>query len=263
MRLKSRVALITGAAQGIGAACTRRFALEGAPVMLVDVDEAQGSALARALSGEGHDAEFVRADVSRKSEVDTAVAATVARFGRIDILVNNAGVTHAAEFLEVEEADFDRVIAINLKSMFLMSQAVARVMVKQSWPDMRSGAIVNMSSVNAVLAIPNQVPYVVSKGGVNQLTKVSAIALAPYGIRVNGIGPGTILTDMAKKAVLTSDEARRKILSRSPLGRCGEPEEIAAVAVFLASDDASYMSGQTIYPDGGRLALNYTVPVVD
>ncbi len=263
MRLKSRVALITGAAQGIGAACARRFALEGAPVMLVDVDEAQGSALARALSGEGHDAAFVRADVSRKAEVDTAVAATIARFGRIDILVNNAGVTHAAEFLEVEEADFDRVIAINLKSMFLMSQAVARVMVKQSWPDTRSGAIVNMSSVNAVLAIPNQVPYVISKGGVNQLTKVSAIALAPFGIRVNAIGPGTILTDMAKKAVLTNDEARRKILSRSPLGRCGEPEEIAAVAAFLASDDASYMSGQTIYPDGGRLALNYTVAVVD
>ena len=155
------------------------------------------------------------------------------------------------------------MIAVNLKSMFLMSQAVARLMVRQSWPDKRTGAIVNMSSVNAVLAIPNQVPYVISKGGVNQLTKVSAIALAPYGIRVNAIGPGTILTDMARKAVLTNDEARRKILSRSPLGRCGEPEEIAAVAVFLASDDASYMSGQTIYPDGGRLALNYTVPVAD
>jgi NAD(P)-dependent dehydrogenase (short-subunit alcohol dehydrogenase family) len=120
-----------------------------------------------------------------------------------------------------------------------------------------------MSSVNAVLAIPNQIPYVVSKGGVNQLTKVTAMALAPHGIRVNAIGPGTILTEMAKAAVLQSDEARRKILSRSPLGRCGEPEEIAAVAAFLASDDASYITGQTIYPDGGRLALNYTVPVID
>ena len=263
MRLTSRIALITGAAQGIGAACARRFVQEGASVMLVDIDETAGSALARTLSDEGHRAAFVRADVSSKSEVDAAVAATVARFARIDILVNNAGITHAAEFLEVEESDFDRVIAVNLKSMFLMSQAVARLMVKQSWPDDRAGAIVNMSSVNAVLAIPNQVPYVISKGGVNQLTKVSAIALAPYKIRVNAIGPGTILTDMARKAVLTNDEARRKILSRSPLGRCGEPEEIAAVAAFLASDDASYMSGQTIYPDGGRLALNYTVPVAD
>jgi glucose 1-dehydrogenase len=263
MRLQSRVALITGAGQGIGAACARRLAQEGASVMLVDINEAQGSALARALSDEGHNAAFARADVSIKPEVDAAVAAAVMRFGRIDILVNNAGITHAAEFLDLEEKDFDRVLAVNLKSMFLMSQAVARLMVKQSWPDKRGGVIVNMSSVNAVLAIPNQVPYVISKGGVNQLTKVSAIALAPYHIRVNAIGPGTILTELARAAVLTSDEARRKILSRSPLGRCGEPEEVAAVAAFLASDDASYLTGQTIYPDGGRLALNYTVPVVD
>ena len=260
MRLLSRVALITGAGQGIGAACARRFALEGASVMLVDANEASGSGLARALSDEGHEAAFVRADVSRKSDVDAAIAATVARFARIDILVNNAGITHAAEFLDVDEKDFDRVIAVNLKSMFLMSQAVARLMVKQSWPDKGGGAIVNMSSVNALLAIPNQVPYVISKGGINQLTKVAAIALAPHRIRVNAIGPGTILTEMAKAAVLTNDEGRRKILSRTPLGRCGEPEEIAAVAAFLASDDASYITGQTIYPDGGRLALNYTVP---
>lgn len=231
--------------------------------MLVDVNEAQVSAVARALSAEGYPAAFVRADVSVKSEVDAAIAATATRFQRIDILVNNAGITHAAEFLDLEEKDFDRVIAVNLKSMFLMSQGVARLMVQQTWPDRRGGAIVNMSSVNAVLAIPNQVPYVISKGGVNQLTRVSAIALAPYHIRVNAIGPGTILTEMARAAVLTNDEGRRKILSRSPLGRCGEPEEIAAVAAFLASDDASYITGQTIYPDGGRLALNYTVPVTN
>ena len=263
MRLQSRVALITGAAQGIGAACARRFAQEGASVMLVDINEAQGSAMARTLGVEGHTAAFARADVSSKSDVDSAVAATVTRFGRIDILVNNAGITHAAEFLDLEEEDFDRVIAVNLKSMFMMSQAVARVMVKQTWPEKHGGAIVNMSSVNALLAIPNQVPYTVSKGGVNQLTKVSAIALAPHRIRVNAIGPGTILTELAKRAVLTSEDSRRRILSRTPLGRCGEPDEVAAVAAFLASDDASYMTGQTIYPDGGRLALNYTVPVAD
>jgi len=111
------------------------------------------------------------------------------------------------------------------------------------------------------MAIPNQVPYVVSKGGINQLTKVMALALAPHGIRVNGIGPGTILTELAKTAVLGNPEAERKILSRTPLGRMGEPEEIANVAVFLASGESSYLTGQTIYPDGGRLALNYTVPV--
>jgi NAD(P)-dependent dehydrogenase (short-subunit alcohol dehydrogenase family) len=263
MRLQSRVALITGASQGIGAACARRFVQEGASVVLVDVNEVEGSALAGTLSDHGHRAAFVRADVSRKADVNAAVAGAVERFGRIDILINNAGITHAAEFLDVEEADFDRVIAVNLKSMFLMSQAVARLMVRQSWPDKGGGAIVNMSSVNAVLAIPNQVPYVVSKGGVNQLTKVCAIALAPHNIRVNAIGPGTILTEMARGAVLANEEGRRKILSRSPLGRCGEPDEIALVAAFLASDDASYMTGQTIYPDGGRLALNYTVPVAE
>ena len=125
----------------------------------------------------------------------------------------------------------------------------------------QSGSIINMSSVNAELAIPNQVPYVVSKGGVNQLTKVMALNLAPHGIRVNGIGPGTILTELARKAVLGSPEARHTILSRTPLGRCGKPEEVASIAAFLASDDASYMTGQTIYADGGRMALNYTVPV--
>ena len=149
------------------------------------------------------------------------------------------------------------MLAVNLKSMFLCGQAVARVMVGLG----SHGSIVNMSSANAVVAIANQVPYVVSKGAINQLTKVMAIGLAPHGIRVNAIGPGTILTAMAKQAVLTDDAARRKILSRTPLGRCGEPEEVAAVAAVLASDEASYLTGQTIYPDGGRLALNYTMPV--
>lgn len=259
MRLQSKVALVTGAGQGIGAACAQRFAAEGARVMVVDQDGAKAAAVASHLNGNGHEATSMRADVSVKADVDAAVVATIARFERIDILVNNAGITHAADFLELEEADFDRVIAVNLKSMFLFSQAVARRMVAQG----SGGAIVNMSSVNAVLAIPNQVPYVVSKGGVNQLTKVTALALAPHGIRVNAIGPGTILTEMAKTAVLQNEEARRKILSRSPLGRCGEPEEIASVAAFLASDEASYITGQTIYPDGGRLALNYTVPVME
>jgi glucose 1-dehydrogenase len=148
---------------------------------------------------------------------------------------------------------------VNLKGIFLAGQAAARQMVKQG----RGGAIINMSSVNAVVAIPNQVPYVVSKGAVNQLTKVMALALAAHGIRVNGIGPGTILTELAKKAVLGNRESERRILSRTPLGRMGDPEEIARVAAFLASDDASYLTGQTIYADGGRLALNYTVPVPD
>jgi len=252
MKLNQKVAIVTGASQGIGHACAERLVREGARVMLVDV-RPEGADAAAAL---GDAARFFQADVSVKAEVDTMVAATLAAFGRIDILINNAGVTHAADFLDLTEDDFDRVLRINLKSMFLCSQAVARDMVTR-----QSGCIINMSSVNAELTIPNQVPYVVSKGGVNQLTRVASIALAQHGIRVNAIGPGTILTELAKQAVLSSPEARHTILSRTPLGRCGEPDEIAAIAAFLASDDASYITGQTLYADGGRMALNYTVPV--
>ena len=253
MKLAQKVAIVTGATQGIGLACAQRLIQEGASVMLVDI-KADGSAAADAL---GPAARFFAADVSQKADVTAMMDATLAAFGRVDILVNNAGVTHAADFLDLCEDDFDRVMRINLKSMFLCGQAVARQLVKQQ----QGGCIINMSSVNSELAIPNQVPYVVSKGGINQLTKVMALNLAPHGIRVNGIGPGTILTELAKKAVLASPEARNTILSRTPLGRCGEPEEVASIAAFLASDDASYMTGQTIYVDGGRLALNYTVPV--
>ncbi len=253
MKLQQKVAIVTGAANGIGLACARRFVAEGAQVMLADIDQAAGLAAVAEL---GAASSFCKADVGVKSDVDLLIGATLAAFGRIDILINNAGITHAADFLDLAEEDFDRVLRVNLKSMFLCGQAAARVMVGQG-----SGAIINMSSVNAILAIPNQVPYVVSKGGINQLTKVMALNLAPHGIRVNAIGPGTIMTELAKQAVLSSDEARRKILSRTPLGRCGEPEEIASIAAFLAGDDASYLSGQTIYADGGRLALNYTVPV--
>jgi NAD(P)-dependent dehydrogenase (short-subunit alcohol dehydrogenase family) len=259
VRLRGKVALVTGAGQGIGLACALALAREGASVVLAERDEALGKAAAQSLTEQKHQAVFVRCDVSRKAEVDAAVAAAVKAYGKLDILVANAGIVHAAEFLDLEEADFDRVLAVNLKGVFLAGQAAARQMVKQG----TGGAIVNMSSVNAVLAIPNQVPYVVSKGGINQLTKVMAVSLAPRRIRVNAIGPGTILTELAKTAVLGNREAERKILSRTPMGRMGVPEEVASVAVFLASDEASYLTGQTIYPDGGRLALNYTVPVKD
>ena len=257
MRLRDRVALVTGAGQGIGLACARAMAREGARVVLAERDGTAGTAAAQAMDAEGFAATFVACDVSRKAEVDAAVAAAVKAYGRLDILVANAGIVHAAEFLDLREEDFDRVIAVNLKGVFLAGQAAARQMVAQGG----GGAIINMSSVNAVMAIPNQVPYVVSKGAMNQLTKVMALALAPHRIRVNGIGPGTILTDLARTAVLGNREAERKILSRTPMGRMGEPGEVASVAVFLASDEASYLTGQTIYPDGGRLALNYTVAV--
>ncbi len=253
-RLKSRVGLVTGAAHGIGLACARAFIAEGARVMLTDVDAKAGATAAKSL---GARARFVACDVGDAKQVEAALAAAVKAFGRLDILVNNAGIIHTAEFLDLTEADFERVLRVNLKGAFLMGQAAARRMVKQGG----GGAIINMSSVNAVLAIPNQVPYVVSKGGLNQLTRVMAISLAGHGIRVNAIGPGTIATELAKQAVLGNEAARQRILSRTPMGRLGEPEEVAAVAVFLACDESSYITGQTIYPDGGRLPLNYTVTV--
>jgi NAD(P)-dependent dehydrogenase (short-subunit alcohol dehydrogenase family) len=259
VRLADRVALVTGAAQGIGLACAQAFAREGAQVFITDVNEDAGRREVLRLRSEGFPVSFAACDVSRKDQVESAIQAAVNEFGRIDVLVANAGIVHAAEFLDLKEEDFDRVIAVNLKGIFLAGQAAARQMVKQG----EGGAIINMSSVNAVLAIPNQVPYVVSKGAINQLTKVMSLALAPHHIRVNAIGPGTILTDLARSAVLGNKEAERKILSRTPLGRLGDPDEIAKVAVFLASDDASYVTGQTVYADGGRLALNYTVPVPD
>jgi glucose 1-dehydrogenase len=254
MKLQGKVALVTGGAQGIGLACAMRFADEGAQVAIVDMDAARG-AEAVATIGAARSM-FIPGDVAAAGTAARAVAETVARFGSIDVLMNNAGITHAAEFLDLEEADFDRVLGVNLKSYFLFGQAAARQMVQAG----DGGAIVNMSSVNALLAIPNQVPYAVSKGGVNQLTRVMAVSLAPHGIRVNAIGPGTIATELARKAVLGSPAAERAIMSRTPLGRLGEPDEVAKVAVFLASEDASYLTGQTIYPDGGRLVLNYLMP---
>ncbi len=260
MRFSDRVAIITGAAQGIGAATARAFAAEGAKVVVSDINEVGGTALVKDIAAEGGTALFCRADVSEPDDAKRLVQFALGHFGRLDILVNNAGIVHAAEFIDLSADDFDRVLRINLRGPFLCGQAAARQMLAQN-PNAAGtrGVIINMSSVNAVIAIANQVPYTVSKGGVNQLTKVMAVALAPKGIRVMGIGPGSIATDMLKAAVLTDEAANRRVLSRTPLGRLGKPEEIAKVALFLASDDASYLTGTTVYPDGGRLGLNYVM----
>ncbi len=256
--LAGRVVVVTGAAQGIGQACVQRLAAEGARLALWDVDDAAASASAAALASRGVDALALHCNVARKADVDAALAATVQRFGRVDGLVNNAGIFKAAPFLDITEADWDAVIEVNLKGQFLVGQAVARQMVAQGSSE-AGGAIVNMSSVNARLAIASIASYNASKGGIDQLTRVMALALAEHGIRVNGVAPGTIATELAAKAVLTSDEAKARIMSRTPMKRLGQPEEIADVVAFLLSAAASYMTGETVLVDGGRLTLNYTV----
>jgi NAD(P)-dependent dehydrogenase (short-subunit alcohol dehydrogenase family) len=261
MTLENKVVIVTGGAKGIGLAIARRFASEAARVVVADLDEDAGSRAVEEIGALGA-VRFVRCDVGERAEVENLVVGTVRNWGSVDVLVNNAGIVHAADFLDLSEADFDRVLRVNLKGAFLCGQAAARQMVAQIQAGGAPGAVVNMSSVNAVFAIPNQVPYSISKGGINQLTKVMALALAPYGIRVNAIGPGSIMTDMLA-SVNRDVEAKRRLLSRTPMGRIGDPAEIASIAAFLASDEASYITGQTIYADGGRLPLNYTVPVKD
>ncbi|MBI5722184.1 MAG: SDR family oxidoreductase [Burkholderiales bacterium] len=259
--LAGRVYVVTGAAQGIGEACARRLVADGARVALWDLADGAGARLAAEL---GAAATYLHCNVAAKAEVDAALAATLAAFGRLDGLVNNAGIFKAAPFLDINEADWDAVLDVNLKGSFLVGQAVARELVKNA-PGAGArgsrGAIVNMSSVNGTLTIPTIASYNASKGAINQLTRVMALALADHGVRVNAVAPGTIATELAKAAVLTSDEARARIMSRTPMKRLGEPAEIADVVAFLLCDAASYVTGEIVVVDGGRMTLNYTVPV--
>src|SRR5262245_15028535 len=191
MRLADRVAVITGAARGIGRACAKRFLTEGAKVVIADVDSARLQDTAAAI-GTPDKVLAVVTDVSKKDQVDALVHAAVEKFGRIDIMVNNAGIAPVQDFLDISETDFDRVLAVNLKGAFMGTQAAARQMIAQG----HGGVIINISSINSGLANPRVATYAISKGGMNQVTSTAAVAFATYGIRVCGVGPGTIATEM-------------------------------------------------------------------
>ncbi len=255
-RLEAKRAVVTGAAQGIGFAIAARFVDEGARVIVADANADKGATAVRDLDALRHgSAIFHHCDVGNAEQRRQLIAAAAERLGGIDILVNNAGITRPASILEIAEDDFDAVIAVNLKAAVFATQLAAQRMIAQG----TGGVVINMSSVNAVLTIPEILAYNLAKGGLNQLTRNTAIALAPHGIRVCGIGPGTIMTELSRATVASDEQKLAAILARTPLGRTGEPEEIAAIAAFLASQDASYITGETIYADGGRLGLNYTV----
>jgi glucose 1-dehydrogenase len=260
MSFAGKTVVVTGAGNGIGRAIALKFAEAGAHTVIADIDEAAGGGAVADLTQAGRSAHFVRCDVGAETDVARLMAAALEFGGSLDVLVNNAAILDSADFLELAPEEFDRVLRVNLRGAFLVGQAAARQMVAQVKSGGKPGCVVNLSSVNAVFALPDHVAYSISKGGISQLTKAMALSLAKYWIRVNAIGPGSINTAMLQQ-VMADDGVRRRILSRTPLGRLGETEEIAAVALFLASEAASYITGQTIYADGGRLPLNYTVPV--
>lgn len=261
MLLKDKIAIVTGASGGLGLAIATSFAEHGCKVVTSDVTDEQGEKAAADLRDQAYDVRYSHCDVTKRADIQALIDFTVETHGRLDIMMANAGIVSVSDPLELSEEDYDKVMAVNLKGVFMSGQLAAKQMLTQ--PEDENGAkgtIINMSSANAVLTIPEIAPYVMSKGGVNQWTKAFAIRLAQEGVRVNAIGPGSIATEMFQ-AVASNPEKMRAIMSRTPMGRPGRPDEIGKIAVFLASDLSSYITGQTIYPDGGRLGLNYTVPV--
>ncbi len=247
-RLQGKNIIVTGAARGIGYAIATLFSAEGARVMLADRD---GPAVQAAAAQLGQQA--VHVDLTKRSDVDRMVATATAELGGVDVLVNNAGVFRNTPMLSLAEDELDYIMAVNIKSALFGIQAVAPQMIAR-----RGGSIVNVASVAAVLGSPGALAYCVSKAGLVQLTNVAALELAPHGIRVNAIGPGTFATDMAQ-AAYADPALKERILPRTPLGRLGRPEEAASVALFLATDDSSYITGKTLYADGGRMGLNLTL----
>lgn len=245
---KKPIALVTGGAQGLGYACAEALKADGNDILLADVKTSVKDA-AKALGA----LEGIVCDMGDPDQINAMFDHIEATHGPVTVLVNNAGIAKAGDFLETSLEDFRKVIDVNLTGTFLALQRAAKAMVAHKI----EGAIVNMSSVNAVVSIPSIASYCASKGGVMQLTKASSLALAPHNIRVNAVGPGSIDTEMLA-GVNANPDAMKMVMSRTPLQRIGTPREIGDVVAFLASPKASYITGETIYVDGGRLGMNYT-----
>jgi NAD(P)-dependent dehydrogenase (short-subunit alcohol dehydrogenase family) len=245
-RLAGRVAAITGGALGIGRATALRFAEEGASVVLGDVQVDAAEGVAKEIVQRGGRAVAVGVDVGDAAQVQAYVDRVVAEFGRLDVMFANAGIAHSAPFLEHPEAQWHRVLRVNLTGVFLCGQIAARQMVRQG-----GGRIIVTASINGFRGVENLVGYNVAKAGVIELTKSMAVELAPHNVQVNAIAPAQIDTRLTRGF---SDDAKARRLARIPMGRFGEADEVAKAAVFLASDDASFVTGHTLAVDGGYLA---------
>jgi glucose 1-dehydrogenase len=249
MRLQGKTAIVTGAGSGIGQAIAVAFAVEGASVVVDYVGDASLAAETTAKIGAaGGKSLAIAADVSVPDQVNNLIQQTVAAFGRLDIFVNNAGIEKKFAFVDYPIDEFHKVMAVNLTGPFLCSQAAAKQMIAQG----EGGRIINISSVHEDLPMPTNAPYCASKGGLRMLMRTIAVELAPHQITVNNIGPGAIYTPIDKD-VESDAKLNDQILAEIPLGRWGKPEEVAQLAVFLASDDAAYITGSTHFIDGGML----------
>ena len=238
MRVEGKVAIVTGGAQGIGEGIAVRLAEEGARVAILDVKSELANELVNGIKSRGTDAIALQADISKKTEIETAVNEVMSRFGRIDILVNNAGYHRMAKVTEIKEETWDKILDINLKGYFLMIQAVVPHMEKQNY-----GKILNVASIAAYGGVANQAHYNSSKGGVISLTKTMALELVPFRINVNAISPGTVETAGNKRFL---DRYRELVEKQIPMGRLAQPRDIANAALFLVSDEAEYITGQCL-----------------
>ena len=246
--MSGRSVIVTGAAHGVGAACARRFAADGDRLLLADRDEAAVRALATELRIRGAEIAFVHAESANRLQVHNIVAGALEAYGRVDVLTHMAYEDYSAPFLQTSEDDFDRVVAGNLKGAFLINQAVARQFIKQSKKGAPGGgAIVNLMSVEAITAASDHVAFATTQGGLHQMTKAIALSLSAYGARANSVGIGAIRTELPEE----SDE--KELGAMVPLKRVGSPEEVAETVFFLASNAASYITGQSIFVDGGRM----------